>query len=691
MTTNKNKIIFASCVLLAFLGLCLSSYYAWQEGLISPAIIRSHPSAPLPENFLRSLQESINIQKALPSACLHLNTYTRREIDWVGRSGLQYYDMSGWGVTTIAQIPGENGQRIGDITQAFEALSKIGLYKVNNAVSEDINGQKVPARSYSLTVEGWKNKLDQHCLKIGDQKIIEIVEYSRILPNRDGQQVYEVTAKYAPQHIPKWLNDPAVVAFVSQHEINQALEPRTVKFHLTRTNGGWSPVNQVPELSKEIILSLVDAWHSNIRPRACIKLLSKSTIPNVEVILAPYSITFFEPDKLGEKGRLESTTQWQSRLSELAKAGLFKQEDFSGNIKLKSRAGTKFTIEPDYQAFLDMNDASCLSMGKTTAELVDLSIRAAPNVSITESFSTKAVAKFLLRINPGAWIHTAQLSLPEIDAIREAGGLPMTVNLTWDKEKKWQITSVQVPSNDPIPSRSRQNYSSIQSSNGAPDAPAFVATVPTQSNSIKKGDSPLVSPQHTPFPIPPTNGEDVTWLWSTEPSLSGRVSNQGLTVTYCCAGASSATLASRGITKGKVYAEFIFTARPHALTGDTWTTIGVIPVAAGQERRSHHVHPNTPTVVFGHRDEIAHNDVIGIAIDLDAGKLFISRNGSWLNGAPGSGGVPLKVGQAYYIVAVLSASSSSTGTDSWTANFGKTNFRYPIPPGFKSYDGRQRG
>jgi len=31
-----------------------------------------------------------------------------------------------------------------------------------------------------------------------------------------------------------------------------------------------------------------------------------------------------------------------------------------------------------------------------------------------------------------------------------------------------------------------------------------------------------------------------------------------------------------------------------------------------------------------------------------------------------------------------------TGDDTWTANFGKTQFRYPLPRGFRSYNGRQR-
>jgi len=199
-----------------------------------------------------------------------------------------------------------------------------------------------------------------------------------------------------------------------------------------------------------------------------------------------------------------------------------------------------------------------------------------------------------------------------------------------------------------------------------------------------------------PAPAPAAGGSapggDVVWQSGGQTPVNGRVTNEGLTVTYCCAGASSATHATSAVTSGKVYAEFTFTARPRALTGDTWTTIGVTPVTDARGSPVSMVMPGTPTMAFKRGDEIAHNDVIGIAIDMDAGMVYFSRNGAWLNGQPGGGsGVPLERGKGHRITAVLSASSSAAGTDSWTANFGKSKFRHAMPRGFKSYDGRQRG
>ena len=129
--------------------------------------------------------------------------------------------------------------------------------------------------------------------------------------------------------------------------------------------------------------------------------------------------------------------------------------------------------------------------------------------------------------------------------------------------------------------------------------------------------SPNVPPAAAAASEPPPAAGDVIWQGAGQNPVSGRVTPDGLTVTYCCAGALSATQASAGVSTGKVYAEFTFTARPRALKGDTWTTIGVMPAA--DPRGGAHVMPGTPTMAFKRGDEIAHNDVIGIAIDMDTG------------------------------------------------------------------------
>ena len=116
------------------------------------------------------------------------------------------------------------------------------------------------------------------------------------------------------------------------------------------------------------------------------------------------------------------------------------------------------------------------------------------------------------------------------------------------------------------------------------------------------------------------------------------------------------------------------------------TVGGVIPEPAVDfGRRSNDIRYDTPTVWKQRNNPLQHNDVFGIAVDMDAGQLYFSRNGARLNAQPGGGGgVPLPRGRPYVIAAVV-----SSGRDTWTANFGKTKFRYPIPAGFRSNDGMQ--
>ena len=77
-------------------------------------------------------------------------------------------------------------------------------------------------------------------------------------------------------------------------------------------------------------------------------------------------------------------------------------------------------------------------------------------------------------------------------------------------------------------------------------------------------------------------------------------------------------------------------------------------------------------------------DIIGVAYDCDAGKMWVAKNGTWQNsGNPATGanasatnlpvGVPLAAGMA-----------TGTNTSVFTANFGQRPFAYTAPSGFKA-------
>jgi hypothetical protein len=696
----NNKIKLGVACGFLFVVSCLGLYFAWQEGLIPTSVIRPHPRAPVPENFLGTLTSSAVVAQSLRPMCVRLNLHSGRDIDRMGRPGLQHQRVPGWDMLVIAQVPGDNGQRIGSLSQALDALVKANIYSVRDIESEDAAGGKLPAHAYTLTTAGWLSMIEEQCFKVGTPQVTEITEFSRVMPDKEGKRIYEVKARYATPDIAPWVDDPAVQTLVSPDQLKKIRESVAIGFRLLRTDTGWeleASESDAPELTKEAVLSLVAKWRNGVAPQACIRLPAKGATPGFDIVLAPYAATQFDVDTMGETdSRFYVQLQWQSRFLQLVKAGIFKEEKLAANPKLNAPSGTRYVLDSDYQPWLDMNDARCLRMGEATMEFVGMSVQKQAKREGADQSIVNATAKLMLRLAKDAWVDKVSLVLPEMEAVKDAGGVPISVRMMWnglEKEKEWRINSVQVPSSDPLPPRIPQSVQArgalMSAASGrapqAAPAPAPAAAAPAAVSASAPAFAPLAGGL--------ASAGDVTWKAGGERSVNGRVSNQGLTVTYCCAGASSATLASQGVTSGKVYAEFAFAARPLALKGDTWTTIGVIPAPPNNQENSYlHVKPGTPTMAFPRGDEIAHNDVIGIAVDMDAGKLYFSRNGSWLNAQPGSGGgITLMRGQAHFIAAVLSASSSSAGTDSWTANFGKARFRYAIPRGFKSYDGRQRG
>lgn len=78
-------------------------------------------------------------------------------------------------------------------------------------------------------------------------------------------------------------------------------------------------------------------------------------------------------------------------------------------------------------------------------------------------------------------------------------------------------------------------------------------------------------------------------------------------------------------------------------------------------------------------------DVVGVALDLDNGKLFFSKNGTWQNsGDPAAG-----TGAAF--TGLSGTFFAEVGHDAYsavemTANFGASAFTYTLPSGFVAWD-----
>ena len=71
--------------------------------------------------------------------------------------------------------------------------------------------------------------------------------------------------------------------------------------------------------------------------------------------------------------------------------------------------------------------------------------------------------------------------------------------------------------------------------------------------------------------------------------------------------------------------------------------------------------------------------VVGIAMDIDAGKVWVSINGSWVNAAPPGDHIYGIDADTWY-----PAMSCNQSNGEWTANFGATVFAYTVPSGFNA-------
>ena len=81
---------------------------------------------------------------------------------------------------------------------------------------------------------------------------------------------------------------------------------------------------------------------------------------------------------------------------------------------------------------------------------------------------------------------------------------------------------------------------------------------------------------------------------------------------------------------------------------------------------------------------------IGIATDLDNGKLYISHNGMWIGGVPGSNqGLDIKLGDFYWEKYTASADSLKPYLESGALapNVGNRPFAYAMPAGYQPWRG----
>ena len=152
------------------------------------------------------------------------------------------------------------------------------------------------------------------------------------------------------------------------------------------------------------------------------------------------------------------------------------------------------------------------------------------------------------------------------------------------------------------------------------------------------------------------------------------------------------TLTTTAVYSGKWYYEHTATAMSGAPSEGYY--VGVQP-ASGAGSLTEHLGDNADSFAYtdtgqkcnnntfaSYGDTFAAGDVIGVALDLDNGKIFFSKNGTWQNsGDPANGGNAAYTSLSTTTGYIPAFSVYNTGTAK--LNFGQTAFSYTPPSGFK--------
>ena len=78
------------------------------------------------------------------------------------------------------------------------------------------------------------------------------------------------------------------------------------------------------------------------------------------------------------------------------------------------------------------------------------------------------------------------------------------------------------------------------------------------------------------------------------------------------------------------------------------------------------------------------NDIVGVAIDFDSGKIWYAKNNTWQSGDPATGNSPTNTFTTGKTLHTEAFCDNSSGTKSGSFNYGQRAFTYTPPTGYKS-------
>ena len=167
-------------------------------------------------------------------------------------------------------------------------------------------------------------------------------------------------------------------------------------------------------------------------------------------------------------------------------------------------------------------------------------------------------------------------------------------------------------------------------------------------------------------------------------------SNGNLEATWASGGGNYAvTLGTIGVSSGKWYWETTIAGASNFWIFGIATAASSLTNYIGAEASSYsyynadgNTYNNGSSTVYG--NAYTTNDVIGVALDLDNGRIFFSKNGTWQNsGSPTGGTNAAYTGLSGTFFPAYSEGISSAAS-AYICNFGQRPFAYTAPSGFKA-------
>jgi hypothetical protein len=171
--------------------------------------------------------------------------------------------------------------------------------------------------------------------------------------------------------------------------------------------------------------------------------------------------------------------------------------------------------------------------------------------------------------------------------------------------------------------------------------------------------------------------------WDTVNKGTGVTLSNG-NLTAVIPNSNNAVRASTGKTSGKWYWEISFSALSNAHLGivNSLYNLSAYAVTGANARVYYNGNGLKYPEGASYGAPYAGSDIIGVSLNVDDGTLEFYKNGV----SQGVSHTNIKtMGEVYPFV----TSGSSTVGNTNTANFGATQFAYPIPEGFRSYDNSQ--